>query len=91
MDHSLEESEEGIIGSGKEVIADLLQLGGSDESEAFQDAGSSIEQEDRRIGSERSSSVLEISQSVESNADSSARRSKHMSRKLQLNIMPCFA
>lgn len=73
MDHSLEESEEGITGSGKEVIADLLQLDGSDESGALQDAGSSMEQEDRKNGPERSSSVLEISQSGESKADSSAR------------------
>lgn len=73
VDHSLEESEEGITGSGKEVIADLLQLDGSDESGALQDAGSSMEQEDRKNGPERSSSVLEISQSGESKADSSAR------------------
>ncbi|XP_030465418.1 sterol 3-beta-glucosyltransferase UGT80B1 isoform X1 [Syzygium oleosum] len=75
VEHSLEESGEGIIGSGKEVIADLLQLGGSDESGAFQDAGSSMEQEDGKIGSERSSSVLEISRSDDSNVHSSARKS----------------
>lgn len=92
VEHSLEESGEGIIGSGKEVIADLLQLGGSDESGAFQDAGSSMEQEDGKIGSERSSSVLEISRSEESNVHSSARKSKQrVSQALAFTIMQCFA